>query len=50
LENVGRLSRIAAVLFSALLAIHDMKLFTQFDTGLGFTYPSENNVKRTSFD
>jgi hypothetical protein len=30
----------AAVLFSALLAIQDMKLFTQLDTGLGFTCES----------
>jgi hypothetical protein len=45
LENVGRLSRIAAVLFSALLAIHDMKLRTQFGTGLGFTCILETTLK-----
>jgi hypothetical protein len=37
LERVGRLSKMAAVLFSAVLAIQDMKLFTQLETGLGFT-------------
>ncbi len=30
----------AAVLFSAVLAIQDMKLFTQLETGLGFTCAS----------